>query len=101
MIVNPNKEKAEFTTFFDGVVTIGGEQYNFGEKGVSFKRHYTAKTASVNIAKVIAVPYTTSIYPNDLCTIDGYKYVIENVQPVWGGTPPHTVLTLTEFEVNR
>lgn len=94
-------EFTTFVTFSDGTAIINGRQYRFGKSGVSYKRHYTARTASVNIAAIIKVPYTLEVHPNDLCTIDGDKYVIELVQPIRTGTPPHTVLTLTEYEVNR
>jgi len=90
-----------FTTFYDGVVEIGGEKYNFGLGGLSYKRYYVAKSAGVSIAKVIKIPEVRYFHPNSLVTINNEKYIIEMVQPVRDGTPPHTVLTLTEYEVNR
>lgn len=97
----PNNSSTEFVTFYDGTAIINGKPYRFGQSGISYKRHYAARTASVNIAAIIKVPFTKDIHPNDLCVINGEKYVIELVQPVRAGTPPHTVLTLTEYRVNR
>jgi len=96
-----NQNNVQFETFFDGIVVIGGKSYNYGLGGLSYKRHYAAKSAGVAIVRVIKVPEVRYFHPNSLCTIDGEKYVIEMVQPVRDGTPPHTVLTLTEYEVNR
>ena len=95
------QNNVDFTTFFSGVVEIAGEKYNFGTGGLSYKRHYAAKSAGVTIARVIKVPGVRYFHPNSLCKINGEKYIIEMVQPVPDGTPPHTVLTLTEYEVNR
>jgi hypothetical protein len=95
------KNEPNFTTFFSGIVEIAGEKYNFGTGGLSYKRHYAAKSAGVTIARVIKIPEVRYFHPNSLVTINNEKYVIEMVQPVPDGTPPHTVLTLTEYEVNR
>lgn len=95
------KRKADsFLTFFDGEISINEKIYRYGERNISYKRHYAAKTAGVSISKVIHIPLTKDVEINALCSINGTQYIIESYQHVTDSKPPVTVITLSDYGVS-
>lgn len=99
------KVPTDFVTFNDGRLSVFETVANkpgpqkvagirFGERTVSFKRFYAARTASTEISRVVHIPYRTGIDPHDNVVIGSERYKIEQLQPVRDTNPPCMVLTL-------
>lgn len=95
------RKKIEFITFNDGYLEILGQRYRFGERTVSMRRHYEAKTAGTRIDRLVHIPYTTSLHSDEKVNINGETFKIEQCQPTRTTCPKCTILTLRKYGVKK
>lgn len=104
------KTPTPFETFISGICDIyevTGNQLGakkltglaFGDKVVGYKRFYAAKTATVEINRVIQVQRQETITAKDNAVIGATRYKIEQIQQIPDTNPPVTVLTLRRIGV--
>lgn len=95
----------EFLTFTDGLCDIYSVKNNqldskimtlcFGDRTVGVKRYYAARAASVEVTRLIQIPWQPSIEAvAHRAVIGGTEYKIEQVQQLNDTNPPVTLLTL-------
>lgn len=66
----------------------------FQDRVIGNQRYYLARAAGVQISRLIRVPFTAAVTPEDDAVIDGCLYDIKRVQPVFDTKPPCIDLTL-------
>jgi hypothetical protein len=101
------KTPTEFLTFNDGycdIFEVKGNQLGekkmtlcYGDRTVGMKRYFAARTATVEINRLIHVPRQLSITAKDNVMIGTARYKIEQVQHLNDTNPPATVLTLRQI----
>lgn len=100
------QQKRAFETFNDGIINIfslddegdKGEliaKLRFGNQIIGSKRFYEAKTAKVDISKLIRIPLCEKIEAQEvIAVIDKENYKVKQVQHIYNSQPKKTVLTL-------
>lgn len=101
------KTPMEFLTFNDGycfIYSVKGNQLadrkaelRYGNRTLGMRRHYAARTAGVEINRLIQVPQNLEINTHDNAVIDGNRYSIEQAQYISDSNPPVTLLTLRKI----
>lgn len=104
------KTPLKFETFIDGLVDIHNvagnkiaekvETLNFGNQVIGVQRNYAARSANVEINKLIRVPMREYLTIKHNAVIGGTRYKIEQVQQIYDSNPPKTVLTLRQLEIS-
>lgn len=103
--MNLQKSKDISETFNDGVCSIrlidddgnAGtevERLRFKERVVGTKRYYEAKTAKIQIDKLIRVPFRPWLTTEYLAVIGGTVYELEHVQTIPDSRPKTNDLSL-------
>ena len=103
------KNNGKFESFRNGIVDIyeidGANKLGrckesglrFGYRTVGIKRFYAARGAQVDISSLIRIPQRQGISTQDVAVINGYRYKIVQVQPIYDTNPPVTDLTLKQM----
>ena len=101
----------EFSNFNDGVCNIFTTDENeerlpnkytslgFENRVLGFKRYFEASARQININRVIRIPQLGNIDNFDFVEIDGIKYGVKMVQPIYGTNPLSTDLTLDKARI--
>lgn len=94
-----------FETFNDGLCAIcrmdedgnaGSvvERLRFQERTIGVKRYYEAKTAKVQVDRLVRVPYQKWLTTEYLAVIDGEVYELEQVQVISDTAPKSNDISL-------
>lgn len=97
----------EFQSFNDGVcniystdekdVRLEQNKYNnlcFDNRILGFGRVFEAKARQIDVNRVIRIPQVPGIDNYDYVEIEGIKYGVKLVQPIYDTNPPSIDLTL-------
>ena len=97
----------DFLMFKDGILSIYAVKGNkldlpiystaFDDRVVGMKRYFTARTATVNIDRIVHIPQNRSITSLHRAVINGTAYKIEQIQHIDDSNPRCTVLTLSQI----
>lgn len=104
------KTPTEFQVFTSGrmdVWSVAGNKLDrellhgipFGDRTVTDKRYYTARSASQTTDRLIQTPHRPELATGQNVIIGRERYKVERVQPVLDACPPLTVLTLKRVGV--